>query len=242
MEVRNDDFWINGVSARSIGITTVDPLVPPPMASRRYNTYQIGSDTDLVDADDSFDDITYPITMRVIGKPGSLDNSALYAFLAGARMLRLSRLKQYEFRVQKITGITPSMRSKGNEMIYNASFELAPWKYVADEPEITLTAAGNIQNAGTRYCKPIYKLHLTSAEGAGSITVNGQTVAINIPVTTGSTDCVIDSEKQIAYAGNNTIYTKYTSGIFPWMGVGQNYVTFGGIVGSVTIKRNERCY
>ena len=51
-----------------------------------------------------------------------------------------------------------------------------------------------------------------------------------------------DSEKQIAYAGNNAIYTKYTSGIFPWMGVGQNYVSFGGIVGSVTIKRNERCY
>ena len=241
MEVRNDDFWINGVSARSIGITTVDPLVPPPMASRRYNTYQIGSDTDLVDADDSFDDITYPITMRVIGKPGSLDNSALYAFLAGARMLRLSRLKQYEFQVQKIAGITPSMRSKGNEMIYNVSFKLAPWKYVADEPEITLTAAGNVQNAGTRYCKPVYTLTITGA-GTGTLTVNGQTVVVNIPVGAGGGTFTIDSEKQIAYDGNNQIHTHYTSGIFPWMNVGNNFVQFGGVVSGVTIKRNERCY
>ena len=241
MEVRNDDFWINGVSARSIGITTVDPLVPPPMASRRYNTYQIGSDTDLVDADDSFDDITYPITMRVIGKPGSLDNSALYAFLAGARTLRLSRLKQYEFRVQKIAGITPSMRSKGNEMIYNVSFKLAPWKYVADEPEITLTAAGNVQNAGTRYCKPVYTLHLNGA-GTGLLTVNGQTVSVSIPVGTSITDFIIDSEKQIAYDGNNVIRTKLTSGIFPWLGIGNNYVQFSGIISSVDIKRNERCF
>ena len=241
MEVRNDDFWINGVSARSVGITTVDPLVPPPMASRRYNTYQIGSDTDLVDADDSFDDITYPITMRVIGKPGSLDNSALYAFLAGARTLRLSRLKQYEFRVQKIAGITPSMRSKGNEMIYNVSFKLAPWKYVADEPEITLTAAGNVQNAGTRYCKPVYTLHLNGA-GTGLLTVNGQTVSVSIPVGTSITDFIIDSEKQIAYDGNNVIRTKLTSGIFPWLGIGNNYVQFSGIISSVDIKRNERCF
>lgn len=241
MEVRNDDFWINGVSARSIGITTVDPLVPPPMASRRYNTYQIGSDTDLVDADDSFDDITYPITMRVIGKPGSLDNSALYAFIAGAQTLRLSRLRGYEFRVQKIAGITPSMRSKGNEMIYNASFKLAPWKYVADEPEITLTAAGNVQNAGTRYCKPIYTLQITGA-GTGTLTVNGQTVVVNIPFGAGSGTFIIDSEKQIAYDENNAIHTQYTSGIFPWMRVGNNNVQFGGIVSSVTIKRNERCH
>ena len=239
MEVRNDDFWINGVSARSIGITTVDPLVPPPMASRRYNTYQIGSDTDLVDADDSFDDITYPITMRVIGRPGSLDNSALYAFLANARTLRLSRLKGYEFRVQEIAGISPTMRAKGNEMIYNVSFKLAPWKYVSDEPEITLTEAGNVQNAGTRYCKPVYKLTITGA-GTGTLTVNGQTVVVNIPF--GSGTFTIDSEKQLAYDGSNAIHTQYTSGIFPWMNVGNNFVQFGGVVSGVTIKRNERCF
>ena len=241
MEVRFDDFWINGVSARSIGLT-VDLLTPPPMASRRYNDYQIGSDTDLIVADDGFDDIQYGIRVRVIGKPESLDNSAIYAFLAGAKTLKLSRLPLYEFRIQKVIGIQPVARSKGNEVVYNITFELSPWKYRSPEPEITLTSAENVQNAGTRYCKPVYTLHLSATTGIGTLTVNGQAVAINIPSATGSTDFVIDSEKQIAYAGNNAIYTKYTSGIFPWMGLGGNYVSFSGIISSVTIKRNERCY
>ena len=107
MEVRYDDFWINGVSARSKGITTVDPLQPPPMAARRYSDYQVGSDTDLIVSDDGFDDIRYSITVRVIGKPESLDNAALYAYLAGAQTLRISRLPLYEFRIRKVSGISP---------------------------------------------------------------------------------------------------------------------------------------
>ena len=46
-------------------------------------------------------------------------------------------------------------------------------KYVADEPEIALTSAANIQNAGTRYCKPKYTLHLSALTGTGTFTVNG---------------------------------------------------------------------
>lgn len=243
MEVRFDDFWINGISARSIGLTTVDPLTPPPMASRRYNDYQIGSDTDMIVADDEFDNIPYSINARVIGKPESLDNSAIYAFLAGAKTLKLSRLPLYEFRIQKIGGIQPVARAKGNEVVYNIGFELSPWKYLAHEPEITLTAGANIQNAGTRYCKPVYVLHLNDSTGTGTLDVNGQTVSINLPqYATLTKTLVIDSEKQLAYDGNNVILTKHTSGIYPWMGVGENYVSFGGIIDSVTIKRNERCY
>lgn len=46
----------------------------------------------------------------------------------------------------------------------------------------------------------------------------------------------------IAYDGNNVIRTKNTSGYFPFMSIGNNTVSFGGIVSSVDIKRNERCY
>lgn len=246
MEVRFDDFWINGVSARSIGLTTVDPLVPPPMAARRYNTYQIGSDTDMTVADDEFDNIPYSIKARVIGKPESLDNSAIYAFLAGAKTLKLSRLPLYEFRIQKIGGIQPVARAKGNEIVYNIGFELSPWKYLAHEPEITLTTGANVQNAGTRYCKPIYTLSLSDSSGSGTLTVNGQSVSISIPQSIGSTTFVIDAEKMLAYSigteNVKTIRTNLTSGIYPFMSVGNNYVQFSGIIQSVSIKRNERCY
>ena len=67
-------------------------------------------------------------------------------------------------------------------------------------------------------------------------------MTINIPEMLLSSTFVIDAEKMLAYDGNNRIRTQYTSGLFPWLGVGQNYVTFGGIVDQVKIKRNERCY
>lgn len=244
MEVRFDDFWINGVSARSQGITTVDPLAPPPMASRRYNDYQVGSDADLIVPDDSYENIKYSATVRVIGRPQNLDNAALYAFLAGAQTLRISRLPLYEFRIQKISGITPQMRYKGNEQAYTVTFELSPWKYTAFEPAITLTSAGNVTNGGTRYCKPRYKLNLSSATGTGTITVNGQQVTIIIPSSMGSNVLIVDAEKQIAYDGgsNPQMRTQLTSGVFPYMNPGGNYVSFGGIVSSVEIQRNQRSY
>ena len=244
MEVRFDDFWINGVSARSKGITTVNPLTPPPMASRRYNGYKVGSDTDLIVPDDSYNNIPYSITARVIGKTESLDNSVLYAFLQGAQTLRLSRLPLYEFRVKKVNGISPQMRNQGNEIIYQISFELAPWKYAAFEPAITLTGSGNVANGGTRYCKPKYKLNLSSSTGTGTFSVNGQQVTLIIPVAMGSNVLIVDSENQIAYDGGSSpqMRTQLTSGVFPWMNPGNNYVTFGGIVGSIEIQRNQRSY
>lgn len=244
MEVRFDDFWINGVSARSQGITAVDPLTPPPMASRRYNGYKVGSDTDLIVPDDSYNNIPYSITARVIGKPESLDNSVLYAFLQGAHTLRLSRLPLYEFRVKKVNGINPQMRNQGNEIIYQISFELAPWKYTAFEPAITLTGSGNVANGGTRYCKPKYKLNLSSSTGTGAFSVNGQQVTLIIPVAMGSNVLIVDSENQIAYDGGSSpqMRTQLTSGVFPYMNPGGNYVSFGGIVSSIEIQRNQRSY
>ena len=245
MEVRYDDFWINGVSARSKGITTVDPLQPPPMAARRYSDYQVGSDTDLIVSDDGFDDIRYSITVRVIGKPESLDNAALYAYLAGAQTLRISRLPLYEFRIRKVSGISPQSRNKGNEITYTVTFELSPWKYVAFEPAITVSESGtNVRCEGTRFCKPLYKLTLSAYTGTGAFTVNGQQVTIVIPTNMGTDVLYIDSEKQIAYDGsqNPQMRTPLTSGIFPWMSVGNNAVTFGGIISAIQVTRRQRCY
>lgn len=245
MEVKYDDFWINGVSARSKGITTVDPLQPPPMAARRYSDYQVGSDTDLIVSDDGFDDIRYSITVRVIGKPESLDNAALYAFLAGAQTLRISRLPLYEFRIRKVSGISPQSRNNGNEMIYTVTFELSPWKYVAYEPAVLVSTSGaNVRCEGTRFCKPLYKLTLSAYTGTGAFSVNGQQVTIIIPTSMHTYTFYVDSDKQIAYDGTNNpqMRTQLTSGIFPYMNVGNNSVTFGGIISAVEVTRRQRCY
>lgn len=240
MEVNSKDYFaLDGISCSDVGLWCDTPPIQV-LADERGNNFQVGADEDLYRSDDSFSDIQFRFTAYAFFAE-DFDQSNVYAFLHGKSKLTMSRNSGYYWKIRSIS-CNPSQSVDGQRIRYQITVKCAPFRYVDNEEEITLTSPANVQNAGTRYCKPIYTLHLTIAEGAGSITVNGQTVAINIPITTGSTDFVIDSEKQIAYSGNNAIYTKYTSGIFPWMGVGQNYVTFGGIVGSVTIKRNERCY
>ena len=237
------DIRIDGVSARSLGLI-VDPLNPPPMAAQRYATYAVGGDQDLSVPDDSYDDIAYPVTLRIAGDPERFDNSALYALLHGARQLKISQLPRYFFRIKKLSGITPTARLRGNELTYNLTFTLAPFKYIAAEPTVELTGSGAVINNGTRYCKPVYTLTLSANYGQGTLTVNGKTVTISIPesapVTNGK--FIIDADLETAYDTSGGNRTMQTAGIFRFLAVGQNAVTLGGICQSVSIKRNGRCY
>ena len=240
MEVTSRDYFeLDGISCSDIGLWCDTPPIQV-MAEERGKNYQVGADEDIYKSDDSYSDIQFRFTAYAFFAY-DFDQSNVYAFLHGKSKLTMSRNDGYYWRIRSIS-CSPSHSQDGLKIRYQITIRCAPFRYIDDEEDITLTAAGNVQNAGTRYCKPVYTLHLSATTGIGTLTVNGQSVVVNIPSATGSTDFVIDSEKQIAYDGNNMIYTKYTSGIFPWMGVGGNYVKFGGIISSVTIKRNERCY
>lgn len=237
------DIRIDGVSARSLGLI-VDPLNPPPMAAQRYATYAVGGDQDLSVPDDSYDDIAYPVTLRIAGEPERFDNSALYNWLHGARQLKISQLPRYFFRIKRISGITPTARLRGNELTYNLTFTLAPFKYIDAEPAIELTGGGVVINNGTRYCKPVYTITLSAAYGQGTLTVNGHPLTITIPETSpaAGNKIIIDADLEMAYGTDGSNRTMQTAGIFRFLAVGQNAVQVGGICQSVSIKRNGRCY
>lgn len=240
MEVNSKDYFeLDGISCSDVGLWCDTPPIQV-MAEERGKNYQVGADEDIYKSDDSYGDIQFRFTAYAFFAD-DFDQSAVYAFLHGKSKLTMSRNDGYYWRIRSIS-CTPAHSQDGLKIRYQITIRCAPFRYIDDEEDITLTEAGNVQNVGTRYCKPVYTLHLSATTGTGILTVNGQQVAINIPSAMGSTDFVIDSEKQIAYDGNNVIRTKYTSGIFPWMGVGGNYVQVSGIISSVTIKRNERCF
>ena len=239
MEVTSRDFFaLDGISCSDIGLWCDTPPIQV-MAEERGKNYQVGADEDIYKSDDSYGDIQFRFTAYAFFAD-DFDQSNVYAFLHGKSQLTISRNDGYYWRIRSIS-CSPSHSQDGLKIRYQITIRCAPFRYIDDEEDITLTAAGNVQNAGTRYCKPVYTLTITGA-GTGTLTVNGQTVVVNIPFGAGGGTFTIDSEKQLAYDGNNTIHTQYTSGIFPWMGVGNNFVQFGGVVSGVTIKRNERCY
>lgn len=239
MEVNSKDFFaLDGISCSDIGLWCDTPPIQV-MAEERGKNYQVGADEDIYKSDDSYGDIQFRFTAYAFFAD-DFDQSNVYAFLHGKSKLTMSRNDGYYWRIRSIS-CTPAHSQDGLKIRYQITIRCAPFRYIDDEEDITLTAAGNVQNAGTRYCKPVYTLTITGA-GTGTLTVNGQTVVVNIPVGAGGGTFTIDSEKQLAYDGNNAIHTQYTSGIFQWMGVGNNFVQFGGVVSGVTIKRNERCF
>lgn len=241
MEVTSRDFFaLDGISCSDVGLWCDTPPIQV-LAEERDNSYQVGADEDIYKSDDSYGDIQFRFTAYAFFAD-DFDQSNVYAFLHGKSKLTMSRNSGYYWKIRSIS-CNPSQSVDGQRIRYQITVKCAPFRYVDNEEEITLTSAGNIQNAGTRYCKPVYVLHLSDSTGTGTLDVNGQTVSINLPqYATLTNTLVIDSEKQLAYDGNNVILTKHTSGIYPWMGVGENYVSFGGIIDSVSIKRNERCY
>lgn len=240
MEVTSVDFFaLDGISCSDVGLWCDTPPIQV-LAEERGNNFQVGADEDLYRSDDSFSDIQFRFTAYAFFAE-DFDQSTVYAFLRGKYKLTMSRNSGYYWKIRSIS-CSPSQSQDGKKIRYQITVRCAPFRYVDNEEEITLTAGANIQNAGTRYCKPVYTLHLTAQTGTGTLTVNGQTVTINIPEMLLSSTFVIDAEKMLAYDGNNRIRTQYTSGLFPWLSVGQNYVSFGGIIDQVKVKRNERCY
>ena len=242
-----DDFYINGVSALTVGLAVEMPQ-PPPMAAPRYTDYNACSDEDVAIFDEQFDPINYTITARIIKNPDDFDNSAIYKFIQGAKTLQISRLPDYFFKVQKVTGIVPVARVKGNEIVYNIGFQLAPFKYHISDDPITHEGTGDTftwQNRGTRYSKPIFTFTLSALSGNGGFIMNNQSVYISLPENgITSNRFVIDTERMVAYYGTDTVTNgmMYTSGTFPYSSTGLNAMVLYGIIGSVSIKLNQRSY
>lgn len=225
------DFSINGVSARTVGLV-VDELRPPPMAKQRYSVWKVGTDTDLTAPDDEFDSPEYHIRARIIGKP-THDNTLIYAFLAAAKTLELSTQAGYYFKVQQVLGSSPTTALRGNEQTYDIGFVLAPFKYLLSNDEITVET-DTVSNPGNRYSRPIWRL--TGCNGDAALTVNGQTLQVKVYGT-----AYIDTERMIAYNGNNENIMPKTIGIFPFLQPGQNAVAFSGATG-LSVKINGRCW
>lgn len=244
MEVNSvDSFSLDGVSCASVGLWCDTPPIQV-LAEEKGNSYAVGKDEEMYISDDSFRDIQFRITAYAFFTD-DFDTSSVYAYLRGKKRLSLSRNTGYYWKIRSIS-CSATEKADGKRIKYQITVKCAPFRYVDNEETVTLTGAGQVQNAGTRYCMPVYTLHLSASSGTATLTVNGQSVSINIPQSIGSTTFVIDAENQIAYSigtGNSkTVRTMLTSGIYPYMSVGNNYVTFSGIIQSVDIQRNERCY
>lgn len=229
-----DWFKINGISSDTVGIYVDTPSVPL-MARQRYTTYQTSTDEDRTSPDDTYENLKYSLIFYTFDRE-SFDNSDIYAFIAKAETLQISRLSDYYFKIRERYIDSAENISKGLKIRYNATFILAPFKYVINNPEISVTSGDIVTNNGTRYSKPVFRI-----AGTGDIKINVNGSVFEVKELSENQEIVIDSSSYITYSGNNLFYNK-TVGKYPLLAVGDNLISYEGNISSVKIIKNERCY
>ena len=214
-----DDIILDGVSARSVGL--IIEIVPPvPMAVQRYSQWQTGLDSDFVEPDDSFEDVVYTLTARKLLSPDDFRGGSIYALLANAKKLQLTRNPGRYYRINRLNGAEPSANAvyRGNEVVYRITFSLAPFAYYTENTPVTMGLDPVITNPGTRYSRPVYKI---THNGACQLVVNNQHLKI---YSTAPSPIFIDAERMFAYSATNQNATADTEGLFPFLEAGENTV------------------
>lgn len=220
-----DYFVLDGVSSATVGLYVDTPPIPP-LAKQRYITWKTGVDMDSTSPDDVFEDINISFSCYLFFRE-NFDLSAIYAFLQGKSTLQFSRFPDRFFKIRQIGGVTPQQQYMGSKIKFTVQFVCAPFKYHTGNPEIVVDGS-TIENPGTRYSRPIYKL---THSGGCSLTVNGETLAI---AAGAASPIYIDSQRMFAYNGNGENQTKYTTGNFPFLQPGLNTISTTGTALSVT--------
>ncbi|MBR1527667.1 MAG: hypothetical protein IJ642_00015 [Oscillospiraceae bacterium] len=233
MDIISSDYIIvNGISSNTIGLYIDTPPVPP-MAQQRYTEYQTGADTDGVSPDDTFENIRLTVTAYQFFSE-NFDNTVIYDYLKNAKTLRTSRFSNYEYRVQKLSGVQTESQHNGKKIKYQINFDCKPFKYAVENPMEDISQ-GTIINTGNRYCKPVWTI--TGEGEEAHLIVNGEVLKIfNLHDT-----LAIDCEKMLAYYPN-AIANSSTLGNFPFLAPGDNTISWTNQITRVTCQKNERWY
>ena len=231
-----DYFTIDGVSSETVGLYVDTPPIPP-LAKQRYTTYKTGVDMDVSTPDDVFENITLSFSCFMFMKNDDFSLSAVYGFLQSGNKLAFSRFPNRYFKIQQLGGVNPSQQYDGNKIKLSVSFICSPFKYHTSNDEIS-PENNIINNPGTRYSRPLYKIVKSSAGSAASITVN-QTDTLQL-LATSPQAVTVDAEHMIAFetSGTHDNCTRFTYGLFPFLSPGANVITCDGC--TVTVIGNWR--
>lgn len=237
----SDFFKINDISSDSLGLH-VDTPDAPPMAQKRYTTWQSGTDEDGTLSDETFSDINYSINAYVFKRADDYDNTEIYKFIEKAKTLQISRLPRYYFKIRQAS-ISPPMTSyDGNKIVYTFNFVLAPFKYILDDEIKDVSNDSTIINVGNRYAKPTFYI-TANADTDVTLTVNGENFEIKgIPSGhTVTVDCGRYVAANTTDPNHSWVVNNMTYGYFPFLSEGSNYISWTGNA-TVKVKVNARCY
>lgn len=225
-----DYIRINGISSQNINVWIDTPPIPPK-AEKKTQTVVIPGREDVITSNGEYEDIPINVTAWVFER--NYDPADLYQFVENAKTLRTSLHYGFYYKVKKVMGIVPVYQGNGKYML-TLSFLCDPYKYSVDKTVHEETSKTfTITNDGTTYCKPIYTVY-----GSGTVKIKASDDANEITLYNVNGVATVDCERLIAYDSDKHLLT--TSGIFPFLNVGDNEITIDGDVSKVEYMTNER--
>ena len=239
-------FTYNGISSEDMGLKIIS--FPPPPKAEETITYTAipGRETGLVKRKGQYSNTKPQLKFAL------LDRSryrAILEWLSGSGQLIYSDEPDKYYNAY-FTGSTDYERVSDEIIEASMKVTVLPFARAANPTIIDLTSATSYvlaNNAGTVKGKPIITLKPSGTDPV-TISINGEDFVVQIPgeVSTLGWSITIDSELQIAYYtrtnGDKVTCTEYTTGHFPLLHVGDNYIKHGGNVTRMEINMNERWY
>ena len=114
----------------------------------------------------------------------------------------------------------------------NITFNCKPYMVEANEQDIALTATGTVKNKGNMIAYPLIKV-----EGQGIVSFNFAGFPIMLTGVDAGVPVYIDCENGYVYSQGNARTMK---GDIPWLGLGENTISFGNHVDRITITPHWR--
>ena len=223
-----DDFYIDGVSAHSLGIHLQREL-HFEAAEPRVETFEVaGRNGAIVLTDGSFENIKGTADCYCLDVDVAYVITAVNAWLmksTGYRRLETLVEPEYYRMARLLHGakIEPRLNHMNP---FTLEFDCMPQKFLKyGEDEIELAAAGSILNPTAFNALPIIK---TTGSGAGTVTINARTISLS-----NCNGAVIDClEKETTRNGANANST--VSGEYPILEE-ENDISFTGGITKLTI-------
>ena len=229
-------IWKNR-DCRSLGVRLSGPvsIVRP---EERVNHVQIpGRSGDLTETEgqDIYNSYIQTATILV---PGGYRVREIYNWLKGADYVTFSGEPDRKQPARIIGAITLNKHSYNLDWWEGeVQFYCQPLKQLIQENKVTITSSGaTVRNNGDVTAKPLWKV--TASGSTVVVTAGGKTLTCT-DYTSGQV-LLIDSETLTIYNSDQTAdWTKWSSGEFPELAVGNNTITGSGW-SSIEIEKRER--
>ena len=238
-------FTFNGISSTDLGIIITSPPFRPSWTEEKEEIEVLGRPAKLRRATGVYANQDLRIN-AVISDCSKIHD--IYSALQGRGKLRLSTAPA-EYLICDALSLVPEGVALEMAEI-PLVFTCEPFAYAVDPTVIDISSATEyvkIDNAGTVKGRPIITFK-PSGTSPVTITTNDDELIVKIPetVSNGGYAITIDSEIMIAYYtdadGSKISCTEYTTGHFPLLHVGENYIKYSGEISEMNINMNERWF